>query len=310
MIDRSAQLRRGTERDFVGYGRAVPKVRWPNDSRLALNLIVNYEEGSERNFLEDGVNEAADIGYQPGDEYRDLSTEHGFEYGSRAGVWRLLNLFREYGIQTTFFACGQALERNPEVAKALVAEDHEPCSHGYRWSEQWKMTRDEEREEIRRGVASIRDTCGERPLGWYCRYGPSINTRELLVEEGGFLYDSNAYNDDLPYFVTIGEVQHLVVPYTHTYNDGRFQIAPTYGSPAAFVDNVTRGIKELWSEGATAPKMMSVGLHPRIVGQASRLNALREIIEYALELGDIWIARRDHIARWWIDNHESFEAVQ
>lgn len=303
------QMRPGTERNFVGYGRDVPKVRWPNGARLALNLVVNYEEGSEYNIPDgDGRNEGyGEIAYTMRPDVRDLSTESIHEYGSRAGIWRLMRLFRQQDIKVTFFACAVALERNPDVARALMEDGHEPCSHGWRWDEPWHMTKEEERDRIRRCIASFEKTCGQRPLGWYTRYGPGIHTRELLMEEGGFVYDANAYNDDLPYFVDVGDKRQLVVPYTHTYNDGRFVLNPGYSSPWDYFENCRRGIQYLWEEGATHPRMMSIGLHPRWVGQAGRTSALKEIIEYAKGLGDVWFARRIDIANWWLKHHESFE---
>ncbi|HBY92344.1 MAG TPA: allantoinase [Chloroflexi bacterium] len=301
-------MRPGTERDFVGYGRHIPRARWPNNARLAISLVVNYEEGSEYNIPDgDGRNEGyGEIAYAMRPDVRDLSTESIYEYGSRAGIWRLLRLFAEYDVKATFFACALALERNPAVGEAIQEYGHEPCSHGWRWDEPWEMSVEEERERIHKAVASIEKSCGVRPYGWYTRYGPGIHTRELLVEEGGFLYDSNAYNDDLPYFVRVGEKRHLVLPYTHTYNDGRFVLSPGYSSPWDYFENCRRGIQYLWEEGETHPRMISLGLHPRWIGQAGRTHALRELIEYALNLGNVWFARRIDIARWWLEHHDSF----
>jgi peptidoglycan/xylan/chitin deacetylase (PgdA/CDA1 family) len=295
----------GPERDLVGYGPDPPVVVWPDDARVAVSLVVNYEEGAEYAVV-DGDDQGethGEIGYAFPAGQRDLSTESVFEYGSRVGVWRLLRLFDEYGVKTTFHAAARALERNATAAKAIVDLGHEICAHGWRWEEQWRLSREEEREHIRRAVASIRRTVGERPLGWYSRYGPSSNTRELLVEEGGFLYDSDAYNDDLPYYVEVAGKHHLVIPYTHSYNDGRFTYSPGYGSPQHFVDNCLRAVRELWREGETTPKMMSIGLHPRLVGQAGRTNALREIIESAQALGGVWFCRRIDVARLWLQQY-------
>jgi peptidoglycan/xylan/chitin deacetylase (PgdA/CDA1 family) len=294
----------GTVRDLVGYGPHVPKVTWPDGARLALSLVVNYEEGSEYSFPDgDGRNESVgEIGYHTSSSTRDLANESVYEYGSRAGIWRLFRLFDEYDVKVTIFACAMALEKNPDVGRAIQAAGHEPCSHGWRWEEPWNLTREQEREHIDKAIAAIEATCGERPVGWCCRYGPSIHTRDLLIEEGGFLYDSDAYNDDLPYYTDVAGTSHLVVPYTHTYNDGRFVLTPGYSCPADFVDNVTRGIKALWEEGEERPRMMSVGLHPRIIGQAGRCSALREVIEFAQGLGDVWFARRRDIAGWWAEH--------
>ena len=293
----------GPPRDFIGYGNRVVEGRWPNGARLAVSFVLNFEEGAERNVSDgDTVGEATgEMHYPFGGKGRDLSTESTYEYGSRVGIWRLLNIFDEYHVKMTAFVCGLALLRNPEVGAALRAAGHEPCGHGHRWVEAWRLTANEERRDLRQAIDAIGTTCGERPVGWYNRYAPSERTRELLVEEGGFLYDSNAYNDDAPYFVQTSRGKHLVLPYTHTYNDGRFLASPTYASPSDFVDNCARGIRQLWAEGDRTPRMISIGLHSRIVGQAGRATALREIIECALGLEDVWIARRVDIAKAWLD---------
>jgi peptidoglycan/xylan/chitin deacetylase (PgdA/CDA1 family) len=298
----------GPKRDLVGYGRRVPRVRWLDGARVAVSLVLNYEEGSEYAYpngdrRNDGLTEVI---YAMDPQYRDLCAESVFEYGSRAGVWRVERLVTEYKIPITFFACAVALERNREVGAWLREARHEVCSHGWRWEEMWRLSREEEAEHMRLAIDSIEETCGERPLGWYCRYGPSVNTRELIVEEGGFVYDSDAYNDDLPYFVEVKGKRQLIVPYSMTYNDGKFGLLPAYGSPADFLDNLKRGLDQLWDEGATHPRMMSIGLHPRLIGQASRIHALREFIDYAQKKGGVWFCRRIDIARWWLDHHTEF----
>ncbi|MCX5479094.1 polysaccharide deacetylase family protein [Kaistia geumhonensis] len=291
----------GPRRDLVGYGRTVPSKPLPNGGRVAVSFVINYEEGSEYahpngDGRNDGMTESL---YAMDPQYRDLCAESVYEYGSRVGIWRLERLFSSRNIPLTFFASAVALERNREVAAWIVEKGHEPCSHGWRWEEVWKLDRNEEADHIRRAIASFEETCGQRPLGWYCRYGASVNTRELLVEEGGFEYDSDAYNDDLPYWVTVSGKKHLVVPYSATYNDARFSLLPSYGSPADFLDNLKRGFDLLWEEGETSPRMMSIGLHPRIIGQASRIHALREFIDYAIDRGGAEFMRRIDIARWW-----------
>lgn len=299
----------GPRREYVGYGRNQLRVQWPGSATVALNFVVNNEESSEYSKAAgDSRNEGlAEITYSMPPEYRDLCVESIYEYGSRAGIWRLLRLFDEYNVKTTFFTAAVALQRNPEVAAWLRESNHEPCSHGWRWEEVWLLSRDEERQHIAWAVESILNTCGTAPVGWYCRYGPSVHTRELLVEHGGFMYDSDAYNDDLPYFTEVHSNHHLVVPYTMTYNDARYVLAQGYGSPSDFFDYCRRGLDEYRREGrAGFPKMMSVGLHPRWAGQAGRTSALRDFIEYALSLGDIWIARRVDIAEWWLKHHNEF----
>jgi peptidoglycan/xylan/chitin deacetylase (PgdA/CDA1 family) len=299
----------GPRRDLVGYGRNGPKVVWPNGAKVAVSLVMNYEEGSEASYpAGDERNEGlGEIAYSMKAGVRDLAVESVFEYGSRAGVWRLNRLFDEYGLRVTYFANGAALERNPEVGQWIREGGHEPCSHGWRWEEAWQLTREEEREHMRLGIETIEKTCGERPRGWYCRYGPSIHTRELVVEEGGFVYDSDAYNDDLPYFTAVGDHQHLVVPYTLTYNDARYIMAQGTGTASGWAESLKTALDELHREGeAGYPKMMSVGLHARWIGQAGRIAGLREFVDYALAKGDVWFARRIDIAEWWLAHHEEF----
>jgi peptidoglycan/xylan/chitin deacetylase (PgdA/CDA1 family) len=300
----------GPKREFVGYGRRPPKVVWPNGANVAVQLVVNYEEGSEYSMAAgDERNEGlAEINYLMSPDYRDLAAESVYEYGSRAGNWRLMRLFDEYGVKVTYFAAAVALERNPEVPEWIKEAGHEACRHGWRWEEHWLLDRETERQHIAWAVESIEKTCDQRPLGWYCRYGPSVNTRDLLVEEGGFVYDADAYNDDLPYFVEVSDKRHLIVPYSFTYNDGRYVLPQGFGSPGDFFDQCRRGLDELRREGERGyPKMMSIGLHPRWAGQAGRTSALREFIEYALEKGDVWFARRIDIAKWWLEHHEEFK---
>jgi peptidoglycan/xylan/chitin deacetylase (PgdA/CDA1 family) len=300
----------GPRRDFVGYGRRLPKVVWPDGAKVAVNLIVNYEEGSEYSIpAGDNRNEGlAEIPYVMPGEYRDLNAESIYEFGSRAGIMRLLRLFDEYGLRVTFYAAAVAVERNPEVGDWIHESGHEPAGHGWRWTDPVGLERDEERRQIEAAVRSLEETCGERPVGWFSRYSASASTRELLVEEGGFIYDSDAFADDLPYFTEVSGKRHLLVPYTLVYNDGRYVLPQGFGSPSDFVETCKRGLDELLREGrAGYPKMMSVGLHARWSGQAARTSGLRQFIEYALEQDDVWFARRDEIARWWIDHHEEFE---
>ena len=296
----------GPARDLVGYGRDLPRAKWPGDARVVVSLCLNYEEGSERSFAAgDGINENSGENsrvFPPG--VRNLAMESVFEYGSRAGIHRLLNLFDDLGVKCTAFAAAVALACNRPVADWLVASGHEICSHGYRWSEQWTMSREEEADRIDKASRLFEEVCGVRPQGWYSRYGPSINTRELLVE-AGFLYDSDAYNDDLPYFAQVKEKRHLVVPYSMTYNDGRFHTGH-FGDPDGFLNLLRRAFDCYWDEGGTHPKMMSIGLHPRWIGQAGRASALRDFILHAQRRGNVWFARRADIARWWLDHHETF----
>jgi peptidoglycan/xylan/chitin deacetylase (PgdA/CDA1 family) len=299
----------GPKRDLIGYGRTPPQVHWPGGARVALNFVINYEEGSEQSHeLGDGRNDGlTESPFSLNPKYRDLGAESMFEYGSRAGIWRLQRLFDSYGIKVTFYACAVALERNPEVCAWLREEEHEPAAHGWRWEQIWRLDRETEAEHLRQCIATIEKTCGERPRGWYSRYSPSPNTRELLVEDGGFLYDSDAYNDDLPYFTEVNGQRHLIVPYNIVYNDIRMVMPQGDMDPASWLDFLVRGFDYLWAEGDQHPKMMTVGLHPRLVGQAGRASVLRDFIEHCARKGDVWFARRVDIARWWLENHETFE---
>ena len=295
----------GPKRDFVGYGRKVPRVRWPRDARLSINVVLNYEEGSEYSHpagdkRSDGLQEVI---YAMDPKYRDLAVESVFEYGSRAGVWRLERLVTEFKIPITFYACAVALERNPEVAAWLKEAQHEPCSHGWRWEEVWRLSREEEAEHIRRAIESFTATCGERPQGWYCRYGPSVHTRELLVEEGGFVYDSDAYNDDLPYWVLVSGKPHLVIPYTLDNNDMKFGMPQGFNTGDDFFTYLRDAFDVLYAEGATAPKMMSVGLHMRLAGRPGRFAALRRFLDHVQRHRDVWICRRIDIAHHWLRHH-------
>jgi allantoinase len=294
-------------RDMIGYGSSPPDPKWPGGARLALQIVMNYEEGSEYSIPDgDGRSESyltevpgATLG--PGE--RDLIVESIYEYGSRAGFWRLMRIFAERNLAITVFGAALALERNPGAATAIREAGYEVCSHGWRWVGFQAMNEDEERAQMHRAVESIARTIGERPYGWYCRYAPSVNTRRLVVEEGGFLYDSDAYNDDLPYWVEVAGKHHLVIPYTLDVNDMKFSVAPGFSSPSGFFTYMRDAFDVLYREGATQPKMMSIGLHTRLAGRPGRAAALERFLDYALEHEDVWICRRVDIARHWIAHH-------
>lgn len=299
----------GPKRDFVGYGRRMPKVVWPNGAAVALNIIVNHEEGSEYSIpAGDGRNEGmAEIAYVMPPAHRDLNAESVYEFGARAGIMRLMHIFDEYGVKVTFFAAAVAIERNPEVGEWIREAGHDVAGHGWRWTDAWTLDREEEERQVAAAIESLTRTCGVRPTGWFSRYSASASTRELLVAQG-LLYDSDSFADDLPYFTEVSGKQHLILPYTLLYNDGRFVLAQGFSKPGDFLETMKNGLDELRREGqAGYPKMMSVGLHSRWTGQAARAHALREFIDYAQSLSDVWIARREDIASWWIDHHEEFE---
>ena len=294
-------------RDMIGYGANPPDPKWPGGARLALQIVMNYEEGSEYSIPDgDGVSETylSEVpGASLGPGKRDLIVESIYEYGSRAGFWRLMRIFGERKIPVTVFGAALALERNPDAARAIREAGYEVCSHGYRWVGFQDMSEAQEREEMRKAVESIERTTGERPYGWYCRYAPSENTRRLVVEEGGFLYDADAYNDDLPYWTKVGEKHHLVIPYTLDVNDMKFSVAPGFTSPSGYYEYMRDAFDVLYREGKTHPKMMSIGLHTRLAGRPGRAAALERFLDYILKHKHVWIARRVDIARHWIANH-------
>ena len=291
-------------RDFIGYGANPPDVQWPNGARIAVSVVVNYEEGSEYSILDgDPAGETSGESPSPaGPGERDLANESFFEYGSRVGVWRILDILDRYNVKSTIFACALALERNPDVGPELMRRGHEVMGHGNRWEEYYKMDRDAEREAIREAVATITRATGQRPLGWYTRYGPSVNTRQLVVEEGGFEYDCNAYNDDLPYYTPVDGKPWLVVPYSLEVNDYKFWRGDLL-TPAHFFEVAKASFDTLYEEGAAHPKMMSVGLHCRIIGKPSRAAGLDRFLKYASEKEGVWFARRLDIARWWKEHY-------
>ena len=299
-------------RDFVGYGANPPDPRWPGGARLALNFVINYEEGSEYAVPEgDGYSEA-NLTESPtspvprGD--RDLGAESMFEYGSRVGFWRLMRLFAAHDFPLTIFGCALALERNPDAARAITEAGHDVCCHGWRWIEHYRLSEDEERRHIRMAIESLERTVGARPEGWYCRYGPSVNTRRLLLEEGGFLYDSDSYNDELPYWTNLDGRSHLIVPYTLTNNDTKF-VRGFMGTGEDFFRWLRDAFDLLREEGAEAPKMMSVGLHMRLSGHPARARGLQRFLEYVAGFDDVWVCKRIDIARHWARVHAPSETT-
>jgi allantoinase len=293
-------------RDLIGYGATPPDPKWPGGARIAVNFALNYEEGSEysvpdgEDFSETALTEAA-LGNQ-GVKGRNLAAEGLFEYGSRVGFWRILRIFQERALPLTVFGCALALERNPPACAAIARAGFDVCSHGWRWIKHFDLSEAEERKHIRRAVESLTRTFGERPLGWYCRFGPSVNTRRLLVEEGGFLYDSDAYNDELPYWVEVGGRPHLVVPYSLGTNDSKFG----HGGFSTADDYFTfqkDGFDVLYREGLTQPKMMSLGLHLRLIGHPSRAAGLERLLDYIQRREGVWVCRRIDIARHWVATH-------
>jgi putative urate catabolism protein len=293
-------------RDLVGYGGNPPHPRWPNGARLALSMVLNYEEGGEACVLHgDPASEAYlhEIPGQPGlAGQRNMNVESIYEYGARAGFWRILRLFQERGMVLTVYAVGMALERNPVAAKAMVDAGFEVASHGWRWIDYQDMPEAEERTHLKRAIEAIERTTGTRPVGWYTGRN-SPQTRRLVVEEGGFLYDSDSYADDLPYWVEVSGRPHLVIPYTLDNNDMRFAITSGFSHGDEFFQYLRDSFDVLYEEGARQPKMMSVGLHCRLVGRPSRSASLVRFLDYARSHDHVWITTRAEIARHWRKHH-------
>ena len=300
----------GPARDFIGYGRTPPFVTWPAGAKVAINLVLVYEEGSEYSWLEDGRNDNwGEYNLSASPNLRDLGTETHFEYGSRAGVWRLARLFDRYGIPVTVSACAVALQRNPEVAAWMKDRGHDLLGHGLRWTDYPGMSLEEERRQLQEAIGLYREVLGIHPPGWNCRSFPSVNTRDLIIEAGGFLYYSDPCNDDIPYFVKHDGGELLVVPYSKTLNDSRYLIAPGYSNPRDFAEDCRAAIDYLIEEaGEAGGKMLTIAAHARWSGQPNRASGLREVIEHVgRSHGEAAFMRREDIARHWLANHNLFQ---
>jgi putative urate catabolism protein len=295
-----------TPRDLIGYGRHTPDPSWPNGARIAVQFVINYEEGSENCILNgDAASEAflsEIVGAVPLLGVRHMNMESIYEYGSRAGFWRLHRLFTSRNVPVTVYAVALALKLNPEAGRAMVEAGWEVASHGYRWIDYQYMGEEEERQHLQTAIAIHTEVIGSRPLGWYTgRTSP--NSRRLAVEEGGFLYDSDSYADDLPYWVMDYGRPHLVIPYTLDTNDMRFATAQGFNSGDQFFTYLKDAFDVLYAEGETAPKMLNIGLHCRLAGRPARTAALARFLDYVQSHDRVWICRRIDIARHWHEHH-------
>ena len=290
-------------RDFAGYRWNPPALRWPGGAGLAVSFVLNVEEGAElalsagdeRNESRHEVNHEV-VGAP------DLCMESQFEYGSRVGYWRISRLLMEAGMPLTLNACARALEATPWIAGDAAEHDFEICCHGWRWESHAGMPEQEERERIARSVATIRRLHGRAPVGWHTKSSASVNTRRLLVEHGGFLYDSDAYNDDLPYYLPVAGRPHLVLPYAFDTNDMRFFDNFAFVRGDDFAGYAIDALECLLREARHAPRMMSIGLHTRIIGRPGRIGGLARLLAHIRERGDVWCATREQIARHWLAN--------
>jgi peptidoglycan/xylan/chitin deacetylase (PgdA/CDA1 family) len=294
----------GPSRELVGYGRVPPAVEWPDGGLVAVNVVLVYEEGSERSVaagdaVNDGWGEYETAADAP---IRDLGTETHYEYGSRVGIWRLARLVDGLAIPATVSATAVALDENPEVCRWMLERDHDLLGHGWRWLPQWELSRGEEADQLDRAIAVYERLLGVRPdaYGWNSRSFPSVHTRELLAERG-FLYDSDPCNDDLPYWVESAGRETLVVPYSKTLNDSRYLVSPGFASPSDFSDHCCAALDELLAEAAAlGGRMMTVAVHARWTGQPARTAGLRAFLEHARGREGALFMRRSDIARWWI----------
>ena len=300
-------------RDLKGYARQPPHPRWPNGARIALQFVLNHEEGGENNVLDgDAGSETflSEIIGATSFPMRHMSMESLFEYGARAGVWRVLRAFEQRKLPLTVFAVARALLRHPDAVAAYRELGHEIAAHGLRWISYQQIDPDTEREHLAEAVTIFQELTGVAPLGWYTGRD-SPNTRKLVVEHGGFVYDSDSYADDLPYWVHVdiagARIPHLVVPYALDSNDMRFAAAQGFNSGTQFFDYLKDSFDVLYREGdpagLDAPKMLSVGLHARLIGRPGRVAALERFLDYAAGHDNVWICRRIDIARHWISTH-------
>lgn len=293
-------------RDLIGYGASPPEARWPYGARVAVQFVINYEEGAENCILNgDAASESflsEMVGTPALKGVRHMSMEWLYEYGSRAGFWRLHRLFTERHMTATVFAVGMALERNPQAARAMVDAGFEIASHGWRWIDYQYVDESTEREHVKLAVQAIERVTGQRPLGWYTgRCSP--NTRRLVAEYGGFLYDADSYSDDLPYWELVADKPQLIVPYTLDTNDMRFVAPQGFNSGEQFFAYLKDAFDVLYAEGAQRPKMLSIGLHCRIAGRPARAAALARFLDYVTQHDKVWVCRRIDIARHWREQH-------
>jgi len=292
-------------RNLVGYGEKGKKISWPNNAKLALQIVLNYEEGGENSVLNgDKYSETflSEIIGAKAIKGRHISMESIYEYGSRSGFWRLDKLFKEKKIPVTIFGVGLALKQNSEVCNAIKNGDYEIAAHGYRWIDYQDVKKSVEKKHMQQAIKTIKDIFGSRPLGWYTgRCSP--NTRDLVFDDGGFLYDSDSYSDDLPYWEYRDKKKQLIIPYTLDNNDMRFATNQGFNTGDHFYNYLKDSFDALYEEGKTTPKMMSVGLHCRLIGRPGRIQSLKKFLDYVLKFEDIWICKRIDIAKHWIKNY-------
>ena len=299
----------GSPRDYVGYGANPPHAQWPGGARVAVNFNLNYECGGEANILDgDDASEGMlnDIGFPPVPGKRNPLAESAFEYGSRVGVWRVLRIFEKFDVKMSILGVATALERNPEVTRAFVEGGHEIVSHGLRWIDYHFVEETEERAHIHQAAARIQKVAGVKPIGWMTgRPGP--NARRLLVEHGGFHYDRDALNDELPYWVTVGGMPHLVIPYSYETNDNRCDQSNGFAQSDDFFQYMRDAFDLLYEEGEDRPGLLSIGLHDRLIGRPARAVGLIKLLDHMRSKGDVWFCTGADVAAHWRKTH-SYQA--
>lgn len=303
--DAMKQIKTGPSRDFIGYADTPPQADWSGGARIAVNFCINYEEGGERSILEgDGQSETriSDVAVAPKIGGRELNIEHSYEYGARVGYWRLLRSFTERGLKATVNLVGRAAEQNPLALRVMIDAGFDLHPHGWRWIDYSTLSLEEERAHIAKSIAQVQELTGVPPLGYYAGL-PSLNTWPLVVEAGNFLYVSDIYNDDLPYW-SPDYPGLLMVPYALDTNDSRFsRDSGGYQLGEEFVTYIKDSFDQLYEEGAEHPKMLTVGLHARLLGRPGRIGALHRILDYIMGHERVWICRRDDLARHWSACH-------
>ena len=309
-------------RDLKGYGSNPPDPKWPGGAKIAVQFVLNIEEGAENNVIHGDTQSEkflSDILGTPAFDNRHQSVESAFEYGSRVGVWRVLDAFKEYNYPITTFVCAAAALRTPHIIEQVLEDGHEIASHGLRWITYQDMYRETERKHIQQATDIFKNMLGFQPMGWYTGRD-SINTRELVVEQGGYTYDCDSYADELPYWLNVKTQQdgniirkpQLVIPYSLETNDMRFATSPGYTNAEPFFQYLKDSFDTLYAEGqinegAQVPKILSIGLHSRMIGRAGRIVALKNFLKYISDKKDVWVCRRDDIAKHWYENHPATE---
>jgi allantoinase len=298
-------------RDFRGYGQTPPHAQWPGNARIAININLNFEAGGERSMMDgDGTSESmlTDTGFPAYPGKRSQIVESAFEYGTRAGVWRILRILKKFDVKCSVLGVVKSLERNPDAVEAFMTDGHEIVSHGYRWLDYQSVDEATEREHIRLAVASIKAMTGKAPVGWMTGR-PSENTRRLLAEHGGFLYDRDTLNDELPYWVEVDQKPYLVIPYSYESNDNRYD-HNGFGTAEDFARYMIDCFDMLYEEGLDRPKIMSIGLHDRLVGRPARAVGLVKFLEHVRKHDRVWFCSGEDIAGHWRKTHPYPGAVK